>query len=202
MLRLRSTEIPFDDLSVAGQAARLLSTAEALGLWEPQHVVSQLDAEVFDEAIGAIAAVGVATSAPFDWQPMSDKPAADFGEWIASIRDVLRTSPIPERELPRLDGLFGTDRLAELVGTATSSLRRYLSHDRKVPDDVAARGHVIALIVGDLAGSYNDRGIRRWFERPRAQLDGLAPSDILSDRWDPDAPDVARVLALSGERSG
>ena len=202
MLRLLSAEPPFRDTAVAGQAARLLATAESLGLWEPKEVVSRLDAALFDEALGAVATAGVATSAALEWRAVADKPAPEFAGWVGAVRDELRACPVPERELPVLADLFGAERLAELVGAAGSSLRRYLAGERQVPDDVAGRAHVVALIVGDLAGSYNDRGIRRWLERPRAQLDGRAPDEILSGGWDPDGRDVALVVALAGERAG
>jgi hypothetical protein len=39
---------------------------------------------------------------------------------------------------------------------------------------VAERLHWLAMVVADLAGSYNALGIRRWFERPRALLGGAA----------------------------
>ncbi|MBV9268011.1 MAG: hypothetical protein JO061_17715, partial [Acidobacteriaceae bacterium] len=55
----------------------------------------------------------------------------------------------------------------------------------------------------DLAGAYNDIGIRQWFERKRAQLDGHAPLDWLKGRWKPAQPgprqvqDLARALVAS-----
>ena len=119
-----------------------------------------------------------------------------------TVRDDVAASPVPERELPKLDLLFSTGRLAEAVGVAQSSLRRYLAGERHVPDDVANRAHLLARMVGDLAGSYNERGIRRWFERARSQLDDRAPQDILTGAWSPDDPDVARVAALAAQRAG
>jgi hypothetical protein len=71
-----------------------------------------------------------------------------------------------------------------------------------MPDDVAWRGHVLAEIVGDLAGSYNERGIRGWFKRPRPQLEGRAPADILSGKWDPNSDDVAAVKKLAASLVG
>ena len=110
-----------------------------------------------------------------------------------------RRSPVPEAELPKLDVLFGNDRLASLIGVGSSSLRRYLAKDREVPDDVAGRLHLVAQVVGNLAGSYNDRGIRRWFERPRVQLDGQSPEDILKGQWGTDDPTVTCVASLAAD---
>jgi hypothetical protein len=149
-----------------------------------------------------MAELGVAPGAVLDLPAYADKDSREFGRWIARARQSMAASPVPERELPRLDNLFATDRLADLIGVAGSSLRRYLAGTRPVPDDVAWRGHVVARLVGGLAGSYNERGIRRWFERPRAELAGRAPDQILAGAWDPDAPDVARVVALAAESAG
>jgi len=202
MLRLRSTEPPFSDAAVAGQAARLLARAEAIGLWEPAAPVTTLDAAVFVQALEAAAAHGIATHAPLDWAVFSEKSPEDFATWIRAQRDDISSSPVPELELPLLERLFGTDRLAAAVGVAGSSLRRYASRERSIPDDVGVRLHLLALVVGDLAGSYNERGIRRWFERPRSGLGGRAPRDILRDAWDPDDADVVRVAELAAERAG
>jgi hypothetical protein len=62
---------------------------------------------------------------------------------------------------------------------------------------VAARLHFLALVVGDLAGSYNEVGIRRWFERPRSLLGGEPPAKRLEGDWDPDDEGPARVRALA-----
>ena len=40
-------------------------------------------------------------------------------------------------------------------------------------------------------------GVRRWFERPRSQLDGSAPQQLLSGDWDPDDPGPRRVSDLA-----
>ncbi len=202
MLRLRSAEPPFSETLVAGQAARLLALVEAIGMWQPHDVVETLDRDVFADALKSIAAAGVARHAVFDWEEYADKGPAEFARWIRSVRDDVAASPVPEVELPKLDEVLGSERLARSIGVAGSSLRRYLSHDRETPDDVASRGHLLACIVGDLAGSYNERGIRRWFERPRPQLDGRAPDEILHGTWAAGDPEVAKVAVLAAERAG
>lgn len=202
MLRLRSAEPPFADTAVAGQAARLLALVEAIGMWQPHGVVETLDGDVFADALKSVAAAGVARHAVFDWEARAGEAPADFVSWIRSVREDVAASPVPDVELPKLDEVLGSERLARSVGVAGSSLRRYLSHDRETPDDVAKRGHVLACIVGDLAGSYNERGVRHWFERPRPQLDGRAPEEILRGTWDADDPEVAKVAALAAERAG
>jgi uncharacterized protein (DUF2384 family) len=202
MLRLRSGERPFSDVAVAGQAARLLAVAEATGIWEPHELVESLDEHVFNDVLKAVAAAGVAGHALFDWTRHADESAEHFANWIKTVRDDVAESAVPELELPRLDLVLGADRLAALVGVASSSLRRYMARQRELPDDVARRIHFLALVVGDLAGAYNERGIRRWFDRPRPQLDHRAPAEVLSGKWDPDDERVTKVAALAAALAG
>lgn len=202
MLRLRAAEAPFDDYRVAGSAARLTATVEALGLWEAKEPVERLDAQLFQEVLDALADAEVATFAPLEWRGYADKGADAFAEWIEHVRAELSASPVPEHALPVISELLGAEVLSGLLGVSPASVRRYASGVRDVPDDVAARAHVVALIVADLAGSYNERGIRRWFARPRTQLGGRAPTDVLTDEWDPDGEQARRVRELSAARIG
>ena len=109
----------------------------------------------------------------------------------------LEASPAPVSECRALIGVLGLDTLAGLSGASPSSLRRYAAEERAVPDDVAGRLHTLSLVVAELAGSYNDFGIRRWFTRPRVQLGGKAPAAILRDGWNPEGAPAARVRELA-----
>lgn len=202
MLRLRSAEPPFDNALVAGQAARLLALVEATGAWQPRGVVEQLDLPLFEEALSSLSAVGVAGAAALEASGYAGKPSEDFAQWISHLREVVASSPIPDTELPKLDELFKTEPLAELLGIGASSLRRYLADMRPVPDDVANRVHVVTRIVGNLAGSYNERGIRHWFVRPRAQLHGRTPADVLHEAWDSEEDAARPVVELAAELAG
>jgi len=93
----------------------------------------------------------------------------------------------------------GAETLARLVGVTASSARRYLAGTRPIPDTVAVRLHFLALVVADLAGAYNDIGVRRWFERPRKRLGGSSPAQLLAEDWSPDddGPRRLRELAAS-----
>ena len=84
-----------------------------------------------------------------------------------------------------------------VLSISTVSLRRYLSGARRTPDDVAVRLHALALIVGDLAGAYNDVGIRLWFARPRTVLGNRAPVDVLAAGWRPNDREVRQVRGLA-----
>ena len=78
-----------------------------------------------------------------------------------------------------------------------SSLRRYLSGARSTPDEVAARLHFLAPVTGDLAGAYNDVGIRRWFVRPRKLFGNRAPAHLPGRTWQPEDPGLRRVQDLA-----
>lgn len=109
---------------------------------------------------------------------------------------------MPEHEWGPLAELLGDDLLAKLVGVSVSSVHRYRNRERLTPDEVAARLHAVALITADLAGSYNELGIRRWFHRTRSALGGVAPAEVLSGAWDPDEERVRSVRALAGALLG
>ena len=99
-------------------------------------------------------------------------------------------------------GVFGDEFLVESLGIAASSMRRYASGERATPDEVGARLHWLAMVVADLAGAYNDLGIRRWFARPRSQLEGRSPRQTLGVAWKPEAAAAARVRALAAALAG
>lgn len=109
----------------------------------------------------------------------------------------MEASPVPAAEGPRLDKLLGRELLARLLRVSAVSLRRYLAGERAVPDAVAARLRFLALVAGDLAGAYNDIGVRRWFDRPRSLLDGRRPAELLEVEWQPEDPDPRRVRDLA-----
>jgi transcriptional regulator with XRE-family HTH domain len=144
---------------------------------------------VREAGIGASAAASLARAQPSDVEAI----ARD----LRQIGALLEESLFPETEWRRLLEIFDRDGLAALVGVSPSSVARYARGERRTPDEAAARLHLLALIAGDLAGAYNNLGIRRWFERPRTALDGRTPADLLRGRWRPDGPDVLRVRALA-----
>ncbi len=118
-----------------------------------------------------------------------------------AVRD-LEESPVPDTEWDALSEILEAELLGELVGVSPSSVRRYASGQRKTPDDVAERLHFLALLVGELAGAYNEVGIRRWFARPRSQLGGKAPAALLARDWTPGDEGPRRVRSLAAALAG
>jgi hypothetical protein len=51
-------------------------------------------------------------------------------------------------------------------------------------------------------GSYNDYGIRRWFERPRNALGGATPSEVVENAKSEDDEGLGRLLSLAEELTG
>jgi hypothetical protein len=172
--------------------------AEAMGLVEPGSM-ERADAETVRRLGARLRKAGVATSA-FDRLNNVDAPTA---EELAGLLEImigaLESSPVPKFEWGGLSRVFDVDDLAALLNVSPSSLKRYQSGDRDTPDLVAARLHVLALVVGDLSGSYNDIGIRRWFHRKRALLGDRAPAALLKGDWDPDDEGPTRVRQLARE---
>ena len=123
--------------------------------------------------------------------------AARLGATRGFHHGLLGASPVPASEWPALQRVLGVDLLGRLLSVSTASVRRYLSGTRKTPDDVAVRLHALALMVGDLAGAYNDAGVRRWFARPRTVLANRAPVELLTSGWRPDDPGPRQVRGLA-----
>ena len=104
---------------------------------------------------------------------------------------------MPESVWKQLTRVLGIEDLAQLLGVSAASIRRYTRTTRTTPDEVAARLHWLALVVGDLSGAYNEIGIRQWFDRRRVPLDGRTPTEILMGSWKPDDAGPQRVRSLA-----
>lgn len=122
---------------------------------------------------------------------------ADGARFLDALVEVTESNALPESEWGPLRDALGDDLLAELVGVSEVSLRRYAAGSRGTPDGVGERLHWVALVVADLRGAYTDRGVRRWFRRPRTALGDVSPSGLLRGGFDPDSPRVAQVRALA-----
>ena len=122
---------------------------------------------------------------------------------LRAVVEALDASPMPDSEWQPARELLGDELLARLVGgVSQSSLRRYAGGARETPDDVAWRLHVVARLLAALLGSYNAYGVRRWFERRRTTLGGLAPAQVLETARDEDDELLLTTLALADDLSG
>ena len=182
----------------AWQAIRVATRAEAMGLLG-SGIRRERMADLVGDAFDALARAGIARR---EVASLDGAAPEDLPEIVSRVAEALEGSPHPETEWSAVTARLGDDLVARLCQVSLSSLARYASAVRPTPDAVAHRLHHLALVVADLAGSYNDRGIRRWFERPRPQLDGLAPASLLTGDWDPDDAGPRQVAALAAALVG
>jgi uncharacterized protein (DUF2384 family) len=196
-IHITSTETPFDSQRLARLAVGLIATAEAMGLLGEMEI-DRLDLSTFRGIVDRIASAGIGTEVQAALSaPLADDAAPEMDRLLRRLAVAMEESPAPDHEWPSLDHLFGTERLAQLLGISPASVRRYQSEARPTPDAIAERLHFLAQVVGDLAGAYNDFGIRRWFDRPRSTLDGKAPAALLKGEWDPQGSDAGRIRDLA-----
>ena len=201
MLRITSVGEPFTSPRLAFKGAAALARADAMGLLEGRDQGLVLDATVFGWLAARLRRAGIGGTIVPTLTAVAKEPAL-FERCLDQLNDALEASPAPSTEWSRLLRTLDRETLARLLGISPASVRRYAATTRETPDDVAARLHWLALIVGDLAGAYNDIGIRQWFERKRTQLDGRTPAQLLSGQWKPDDAGPQKVRALSAALSG
>ena len=172
--------------------------AEAMGLLDPQPP-GRADLDAVRHLANRVGRAGIAASSLSHLNNVEPPSREELAGLLETMIAALEASPVPKFEWGGLGRVFDADDLAALLEVSASSLKRYQSGDRATPDAIAARLHFLALVVGDLAGSYNDIGIRRWFHRKRTQLDGRAPAAFLKGDWDPYDEGPARVRQLARE---
>ena len=187
---------PINNPELAWRAAEITRHAEAMGLLDAESAAA--GQERFDAALRNLAAHGIAIDAAALVGGRGRRPSlARVIGALDRVREALEDSPIPDLELRRLQRTFGWEGLAVMLHTSVGSLRRYAAGQREAPDDVAARAHWLAGVVGDLRTAYNDAGVRRWFVRPRKALHGRSPADVLEQPWDPADPTIREVRGLA-----
>lgn len=198
MLRIRSVEEPFTTPALAVKGATTLARAEAMGLLEEREEGITLDAAILGRLAVRLRKAGIGGAVmPMLTSPVAARESAFFETCLDQLNAALEASPVPSTEWKRVLRVLGGDPLARLLGISPASVRRYAGVVRETPDDVAARLHWLALIVGDLAGAYNEMGIRQWFERRRTQLGGRTPAHLLTGNWKPDDSGPQQVRALA-----
>lgn len=197
IVRIRSVQGPFDDPVVAHLAVAVLTRAEAMGLLPPKEAIERLDMHTFRRLVEGIAQAGIGNGLLPDLAASSSPNPRQLAVTLQKLNEALDASPMPTCEWAGVNGVLGGDVLASLLGISSSSVRRYLSGSRATPDGIAARLHFLALVIGDLAGAYNDFGVRRWFQRPRKLLGSRSPAQLLDGTWQPEDPGPQRVRDLA-----
>ena len=197
MIQIESARAPFTSPRIAFQAVTALGRADAMGLLPADEHIATLDLASFRKMVRHIHRAGIARNIQLELDDELTNSGPGLERTLERLNTALEESPAPEFEWNRLAEVLGLELLSRLVGISASSVRRYRAAARTTPDDVADRLHFLSLIVGDLSGAYNEIGIRQWFERKRAQLDGRTPLDWLKARWKPAQAGPLRVQNLA-----
>ncbi len=177
-------------------ACEAMRRAEAMGLAEGP-AAEALDLEAVQRLAHRARQAGIARGPAVALDTVEVPTRAEIERLLRLLIAALEESPAPRYEWPSLMRIFEPEQLAALLGISLSSLRHYQTGERTTPDSVAARLHFLALVVGDLAGAYNEIGIRRWFDRPRSPLGGRTPASFLAGSWDPGDEGPQRVRELA-----
>jgi hypothetical protein len=183
----------------------LLARAQTMGFCAEEFELTHVDAELLERLTACVQRAGVASEPAarvrigLAGRRRSRALARDLREMV----EALDASPMPDGEWEPARELLGDDLLARLVGgVSQSSLRRYAGGSRATPDDIAWRLHVVARLLAALLGSYNAYGVRRWFERRRTSLGGLAPVQVLETAGDEDDELLRVVIGLADDLAG
>ena len=183
---------------VGTMAARLLGYAAAMDLITDTQTVQTLNYETLIRGLRKLTgATGIGQTTVVKLQEKGADDPARLRSLLAELHEELEHSPAPEVEWTPLERSLGSSLLAQLLGISSSSVDRYKSGERRTPDAVADRLHSLALIVSDLAGAYNEFGIRRWFERPRTSLRGRSPKDVLREGWSSSSESAQQVRSMA-----
>ena len=194
-LHITSVRRPYNNPRLASAALAALSRADAMGLLPGQ--ITCLDEHALRGLEAGMAEAGIGQAFFADLHKLRDSDPVRLSDLLERISDALDESPAPSQEWRTLQDVLGLELLARLVGISESSARRYLTGTRSTPDKVADRLHCLAFVAGDLAGAYNEIGVRRWFGRSRDRLDGRTPAQAFGEQWSPDDDGPRRVRELA-----
>ena len=204
-LQIESIERPLlGSAQAVSLALSLVARAQTMGFLPLREGRVELDRRFLEDLAELLRRRGVASRATATLARAMQEPLNEV-ELIDALRatlDAVDASPHPEGEWAPARELLGDELLARLLRVSASSLRRYAAGDRRTPDEVAWRLHLVARLLAALVGSYNDYGMRRWFERRRSALDGATPAELLERAKTEDDERLEAVLALAEQLTG
>ena len=195
MIRITSVADPLNRPGILSAAMGVVRRAVGAGLLSERASIDTLDLDLIHNIARGASRAGVGSDAAV---ALLERTNDDhLGQLLTRLDAALTDSPMPERELAELLRVYDYGQLASLVGTSVASLRRYAAGTRNVPDAIAERLHYVALVTSDLAGSYNEFGLRRWWDRSRALLGDRSPRQALGRDWSADDPAAGTVAELA-----
>jgi hypothetical protein len=205
-LQIASIEAPLlESAEAASLALSLVGRAQTMGFLPVREGRVELDGGFLEELAELLRRRGVASVATASLAHAMRVEPLNEVELIDALRatlDAVDASPHPEGEWAPARELLGDELLARLLHISVSSLRRYAAGERRTPDEAAWRLHLVARLLAALVGSYNDYGIRRWFERRRSALDGATPAQVFERAKTEDDERLERVLPLAEQLTG
>jgi hypothetical protein len=194
MSRIRITSVlpPFREEEFYPRGMRFLRRADAMGLLEGA-VIEELSPETVRQVARKLSKRGLASDVAA--RLGGSVPSRDeLGRYLDAALVALDESPVPAAELAKLNSILGHEILADILEISAASLQRYQSGERETPDEVADRAHFLTSVIAALEGTYNEFGVRRWFERPRTVFGGRTARQLLARRWSSSDESAQRVL--------
>ena len=200
--RVVSIADPLREPVLASLCLGLLARGQVMGfLPDGVGAETRLDLDLVGRVGTCLARLGIAREPALALSHATDE-GVDVADALRRTLASVDASPQPAGEWEPARELLGDDLLARLVGVSASSLHRYASGVRRTPDEVAWRLHAVARILAALVGSYNGYGIRRWFDRPRRQLDDRTPAELVASARDEDDEELRAAIELAESLAG
>ncbi len=182
------------DSRVILAAIEFILKAEAMGLVKEPVDTLNLNLDSIIDVARSVVNEGLGRRIVIDPLRWQDYEANDLRLKLNALCEVLEQSPIPEKEWPKVRELLTDSLLIGMLHISEPSLRRYTQGDRQTTDPVIMKLHWLALVLGDLLGSYNEMGARNWFIRARKSFNGKTPFQMLSAKdWNPDDEEPRKI---------
>jgi hypothetical protein len=184
---------PLEEEHLYPRATRFLRRADSMGLLD--EPIQELSAGVVRRVAQRLSKRGLASdlAARLTAEPSRD----ELVRYLDAALVALDESPVPAAELAKLTSILGHELLVGMLEISLASLQRYQNGDREAPDAIAEKAHFLTSVIAALEGTYNEFGVRRWFERPRSVFNNRTARQLLSRRWTPSDESARRVLAAA-----
>ena len=192
-IHIASVLPPLDEEQLYPRATRFLRRADSMGLLD--EPIQELSADVVRRVAQRLSKRGLASdlAARLTAVPSRD----ELLRYLNAALIALDESPVPTAELAKLSSILGHELVVGMLDISLASLQRYQNGDREAPDAIAEKAHFLTSVIAALEGTYNEFGVRRWFERPRSVFNSRTARQLLSRRWTPSDESARRVLAAA-----
>jgi hypothetical protein len=192
-IQITSILPPLEEEHLYPRATRFLRRADSMGLLD--EPIKELSAAVVRRVAQRLSKRGLASdlAARLTAAPSRD----ELVRYLDAALVALDESPVPAAELAKLSSILGHELLVGMLEISPASLQRYQNGEREAPDAIAEKAHFLTSVIAALEGTYNEFGVRRWFERPRSTFNGRTARQLLSRRWNPSEESVRSVLAAA-----